>query len=82
LSYVDNQAAFNERKRLNVTPKKRRRGGGGGKGRKASSVKAGKKAVAKLTKQISALTTRVNDVEKKGSADDGGEEKPTDNDKD
>jgi hypothetical protein len=65
LSYDDNQAAFNERKRLNITPKKRRRGVGGGKSRNASSVKAGKKAVAKLAKQISALTSRVNDVEKK-----------------
>jgi hypothetical protein len=63
----DNQAAFDEQKRLNITPKKRcRRGGVGGRDRNASSVKAGKKAMAKLVaKQISALTTRVQDVEKK-----------------
>jgi hypothetical protein len=61
----DNQAAFDEQKRLNTTPKKRCRGRVGGRDRNASSVKAGKKAVTKLAKQISALTTRVQDVEKK-----------------
>jgi hypothetical protein len=61
----DNQAGFDERKRLNITPTERCRDGVGGRDRNASSVKAGKKAVAKLAKQISALTTRVNEVEKK-----------------
>jgi hypothetical protein len=61
----DNQANSDERKRLNITPKKLRRGGGDRKSRNASSVKAGEKAVAKVSKEISALTTRVSDVEKK-----------------
>jgi hypothetical protein len=63
--HLTDEAAFDEQKRLNTTPKKRCRGGVGGRDRNASSVKAGKKAVAKLAKQISALTTRVQDVEKK-----------------
>jgi hypothetical protein len=61
----DNQAAFDEQKRLSITPKKRCRGGVGGRDRNASSVEAGKKAVAKIAKQISALTTRVQGVERK-----------------
>jgi hypothetical protein len=76
LSYDDSQATFDEHTK-NITPKKWNelgrataqfrycRGGGGGRGRNASSVKAGKKAMAKLEKQISALTTRVREVELK-----------------
>jgi hypothetical protein len=56
LSFDDNQAAFDERKRLNITPKKRRRGDGVG------SQQEGRDKVAK---QTSAFTTRVEDVGQK-----------------
>jgi uncharacterized coiled-coil protein SlyX len=38
--------------------------------------------MTKLAKQMSPLTTRVQDAGQKEIADDDGEEKPTDNDKD
>jgi hypothetical protein len=70
IPWDDRKAVFDERKRLNITTDSRK--GRGGKGRKTSAVKqvnAGKKAVANLTKQISALKVRVTEAEKKRSSE-------------
>jgi hypothetical protein len=62
LSPQDRQAVFDERLRLNITPKKKTPIRAK---RTTSAIKAQKKAASKLTKQISALHIRVNEVAKK-----------------
>lgn len=49
---------------MNITTQKKGQGGNRRKGRNASAVKAGKKSVEKITKQISALKTRFTELEK------------------
>jgi hypothetical protein len=76
LSYQDRQAIFDERSRLNITPKKKTPIRAK---RAASAIKAGKKTVSKLNKQISALHIRVNEVAKKRGAHVVDEDETSDN---
>jgi hypothetical protein len=59
LSEDDKQAIFNERKRLNITPKRSRVGKS-----KASAITVKKKALAKMNREISSLKTRLKGMEK------------------
>jgi hypothetical protein len=85
LPWDDRKAIFEERTRLNIVPKDRKRGGVRGRGARAGAArnasaastkqsKGTKKAMANLTKQISALKVRVTDAEKKRSHDDDDDE--------
>jgi hypothetical protein len=80
LSDDDKQAIFDERKRLNIVPKKGRGTPSRG-GRKTSAIKSKKKALGKLNREISSLKTRLKDIEGKRppvSSDDGNDS-PQDN---
>ena len=78
LSDDDKQAIFDERKRLNITPKKSR---GGRPKARTSSLKAEKKKLVKMNRAISSLKTRLHDMEKgkKSSASDDDESDVQDN---
>jgi hypothetical protein len=60
LSDDEKQAIFNERKRLNINPKKSR--GNHSKKGQTSAIKVNKKALSKITREISSMKARLKDV--------------------
>ena len=79
LSEADKQSILDERKRLNIVPKKSRARGGGG--RNASAIKSNKKSLVKLRREISALKKRLKGVENKStpSSEEDDDNNPQDN---
>jgi hypothetical protein len=66
LSDDEKQAIFDERKRLNINPKKSR--GKHSKKGQTSAIKINKKILSKMTKEISSMKTRLKDVGKSKKA--------------